>query len=129
MPLAGKILVLSQAFVTDLRFQRLRVGNYSLWLNYVLFHTHFCSVTEKAWDAKYAGDAHKLLIQALDIMNTNRARRVYDNFVPIIQSSGTGKSRMVNETAKYIFTLLFNLRPSRDASGTIRHSLLSIPSD
>ena len=35
-------------------------------------------------------------------MNTDRDRGEFDSFVPIVQSSGMGKSRMVDEAAKYI---------------------------
>lgn len=41
---------------------------------------------------------------------------LYSNFVPIVQSSGMGKSRMVDEAAKMIFTLPFNLRSGADKS-------------
>ena len=34
----------------------------------------------------------------------------YSNFVPITQTSGTGKSRMVHEQANLVFTIPFNLR-------------------
>ncbi|EGN99572.1 hypothetical protein SERLA73DRAFT_167496 [Serpula lacrymans var. lacrymans S7.3] len=36
--------------------------------------------------------------------------RDYAGFAAIVQSSGTGKSRMVHEQAKLVFTLPFNLR-------------------
>ena len=80
---------------------------------------------KRAWDMEYKGDADKLFVQAVHIMNTDRDRRIYDNFVPIVQSSGTGTSRMTNEAAKYIFTLPFNLRPSREIPGTIRQIFIS----
>ena len=105
------------------------VGNDSLWFHYILAHIHLSSVTKKAWDMEYKGNADKLFIQALHIMNTDRDRRIYDNFVPIVQSSGMGKSRMADEAAKYIFTLPFNLRPSRETSGTIAQSSFLISSD
>jgi hypothetical protein len=41
----------------------------------------------------------------------------YGNQVPIIQSSGYGKSRMVHEQAKLVFTIPFNLRPAPDDQG------------
>ena len=43
-------------------------------------------------------------------MNLDRGMKLYANFVPIIQSSGMGKSRLVDETAKLIFTIPFCLR-------------------
>ena len=71
---------------------------------------------------EYKGGAADCFVQALHNMNTDRERHIYDNFVAIVQSSGTGKSRMGDEAAKYIFTLPFNLRSSRDTSGMIPES-------
>ena len=78
---------------------------------------------------KYKGDAHELLVQALHIMNADRACRIYDNFVPIVQSSGTGKSRIVDEAAKYIFTLPFNLRAARPQVRFANLHSLFLPTD
>ena len=47
-------------------------------------------------------------------MNNDRGDRLYANFVPIIQSSGMGKSRLVDETAKLIFTIPFCFRSESD---------------
>jgi hypothetical protein len=42
---------------------------------------------------------------------------VYSNSVAIIQSSGYGKSRMVEEQSDLVFTLPFNLRSPWESSG------------
>jgi hypothetical protein len=47
-------------------------------------------------------------------MNNDRGDRLYTNFVPVIQSSGMGKSRLVDETAKLIFTIPFCFRSESD---------------
>jgi len=67
----------------------------------------------------YRGDAAKLFVTAVDGMNTKRHRIVglYNNFIPIIQSSGLGKSRTIDEVARVIFTLPFVLRPREDTTG------------
>ncbi|RDB20920.1 hypothetical protein Hypma_012066 [Hypsizygus marmoreus] len=75
--------------------------------------------TRQAWKAEYCGDSAALFVEALHTMNNDVDRKVYDNFFPVIQSSGTGKSRMVDEAAKRIFTLPFSLRSEDDSSGTI----------
>ena len=55
-------------------------------------------------------------------MNNDRGKKLYANFVPIIQSSGMGKTRLVDETAKLIFTILFCLRSESDGGCTpLRH--------
>lgn len=42
----------------------------------------------------------------------------FNNTVMIVQSSGTGKSRMVDEAARLVFTLPFNLRSDKDFTGS-----------
>jgi len=39
----------------------------------------------------------------------------YGNMMTIIQSSGTGKSRMVDQLARIVFTLPFNIRDPSDS--------------
>lgn len=41
----------------------------------------------------------------------------YSNYVSIVQSSGTGKSRMVDEAAKLVFTIPLNLRKQVETKG------------
>jgi nicotinamide riboside kinase len=49
-------------------------------------------------------------------MNEERSpTQAYANMMTIIQSSGTGKSRLVDKLAEAVFTLPFNLRnPEED---------------
>jgi hypothetical protein len=56
-------------------------------------------------------------------MNVTRGDNAYADYLPIVQSSGTGKSRMVDEVAKKLFTILFNLR--EDANGGSLHLRIS----
>jgi len=42
---------------------------------------------------------------------------LFQSFTSIVQSSGMGKSRLVDEVSKRIFTLPFNLRNPEDSSG------------
>ncbi|KAG9080407.1 hypothetical protein FRC06_006625, partial [Ceratobasidium sp. 370] len=73
--------------------------------------------TERAWNEPYVGSAPSLLRKAIDQMNAQRADKDYANFLPIIQSSGMGKSRTVDELARQVFTLPFNIRPAADKTG------------
>jgi hypothetical protein len=70
---------------------------------------HFTAV-EEAWNTEFKGVGHQLFRAGLDQMNKDRGMKLYANFVPIVQSSGMGKSRLVDETAKSIFTIPFCLR-------------------
>jgi len=74
------------------------VGNYS---PYIPGHPHVCSVTKMAWDMQYKGDAVNLFVEAVHAMNTDRARHEYNNFVPIIQSSGCRPHWLVWNTMQH----------------------------
>lgn len=66
--------------------------------------------TEKAWKVGFKGGSAELFRKCLDDMNKGRGGKLYANFVSIIQSSGMGKSRLVDEIAKLIFTIPFCFR-------------------
>ncbi len=80
-----------------------------------------------AWKAEYKGNAKETFISSLIEWNGERRRLLagdamqtegsveaaYINVVTIVQSSGTGKSRLLYETAADIFTIPLNLRNSR----------------
>lgn len=73
---------------------------------------------ERAWNIPFAGESHRVLKAVIQDMFRRRADRSSDfasgNFVPIIQSSGMGKSWTVHEVAGRIFMLPFNLRRAGD---------------
>ncbi|EGN99476.1 hypothetical protein SERLA73DRAFT_74000 [Serpula lacrymans var. lacrymans S7.3] len=64
-------------------------------------------MVKSAWNKEYTGKMHILLLDNLNIINYSS---IYSGFASIVQSSGTGKSRMVHEQAKFVFTIPFNLR-------------------
>lgn len=82
------------------------------------------TATVKAWKVKYVGSAKEIFLHSLGEWNRERARlatatpaqredsaeAAYINVIAIIQSSGTGKSRLLYETAADIFTIPINLR-------------------
>lgn len=68
-----------------------------------------------AWDTPFIGKCDELLWRNIQAMDKERTKDLdqkhrYLNHVSIIQSSGTGKSRMVDEVAKRVFTIPINLR-------------------
>jgi hypothetical protein len=77
---------------------------------------------ENAWKVDYRGDGAALFKSGLDDMNESRGDMLYANFVPIVQSSGMGKSRLVDETAKLIFTIPFCFRTEEDGEDFISPS-------
>ncbi|KAH7911650.1 hypothetical protein BJ138DRAFT_1100885 [Hygrophoropsis aurantiaca] len=61
-----------------------------------------------AWTGPYNGGSHRRLLSIVNDMRNKRTS--YIHAAPIIQSSGSGKSRMVRELANLVFTIPFNLR-------------------
>ena len=41
----------------------------------------------------------------------------HPNYIPLIQSSGYGKSRLVDEVAKLVFTIPLNIRNPKECEG------------
>ena len=60
-----------------------------------------------AWTVNYIGNYAGLLLENIKQMAGKEGP--YSKQVSIIQSSGTGKSRMVHELAKLVFTIPFNI--------------------
>ncbi|KAF8329825.1 uncharacterized protein EI90DRAFT_3062127 [Cantharellus anzutake] len=60
-----------------------------------------------SWNTNYELNYHKLLLNNILAMSRTQP---YSSTVSIIQSSGYGKSRMVDQLATLVFTLPFNLR-------------------
>ncbi|KAJ6611190.1 hypothetical protein B0H10DRAFT_373958 [Mycena sp. CBHHK59/15] len=70
---------------------------------------------ESAWRTPYIGDCHDALLNTLKAMKMTGKPRNYHGTVTILQSSCTGKSRLLDEVAKKLFTLPLNLRMDKDA--------------
>ncbi|KAI0267363.1 hypothetical protein BC834DRAFT_968877 [Gloeopeniophorella convolvens] len=71
----------------------------------------------RAWEVEYQGDRAKLLFETVCEMMEHRREKIdtaYVNVAAVFQSSGYGKSRMVDEHAKFVFTYPFNLQSSRE---------------
>ncbi|GJE94130.1 hypothetical protein PsYK624_102980 [Phanerochaete sordida] len=72
--------------------------------------------TAEAWRAPYIGDHHHAFLATIQEMKRDAQGADYKNIIPIIQSSGAGKSRLVHEVANLVFTLPLNLRPPKEDS-------------
>ena len=73
----------------------------------------------RAWDAPFKGDTAKFLLATIP-MYLKEGRGVHAN---IVNSSGTGKSRMVDEVAKKIITVPMCLRENGNRGFTLLFSL------
>ena len=82
-------------------------------------------VTEMAWKTPFKGSGHTLLKECITSMNGKRENVRFRSFTSIIQSSGMGKSRVVDEIAKLMFTIPLNLREEKDKTGESRPSNVS----
>jgi hypothetical protein len=87
-------------------------GDSTVVLLYALLKTTLA--LSKAWNGTYIGSNYLLLLNNINGMLRDTP---YSNSVSIIQSSGTGKSRMVHELSNLVFTLPFNLRPQSENKG------------
>ncbi|QRV83937.1 G2/mitotic-specific cyclin cdc13 [Ceratobasidium sp. AG-Ba] len=76
-----------------------------------------------AFEAGYMGGIHQRFIETLNRERMSysqpAAKRPYNWSISVIQSSGTGKSRMAQEAANTIFTIPMNLREDLGPSYTI----------
>ncbi|GJE94119.1 hypothetical protein PsYK624_102870 [Phanerochaete sordida] len=65
--------------------------------------------TRQAWKAPVYGGYHRLLYEEMDNMAKGSRKSPYGNILPIIQSSGMGKSRTVYEMGALVFSLPLNI--------------------
>ncbi|KIL60721.1 hypothetical protein M378DRAFT_13970 [Amanita muscaria Koide BX008] len=73
---------------------------------------------EKAWELPYQRKAHEVLYKSICEMWAPDATP-YQNIVAVLQSSGYGKTRMLDEHAKFVFTFPFVVRdPSETRVGS-----------
>jgi hypothetical protein len=67
------------------------------------------AATEEAWTQPYIGGAHTCLYEVMEALQ--KRKEAYGRFLSVVQSSGTGKSRMVDELSKQHLVIPINLRP------------------
>jgi hypothetical protein len=53
----------------------------------------------RAWSLEYHGNAHEILLEAIDGLHVLEVAKNYAKIMPIAQSSGTGKSKTVDKVA------------------------------
>ena len=78
------------------------------------------AVLKHAWTAPYTLNYHQVLLKSIKDMKRYGKQAEYTNTAAILQSSGFGKSRMLDEMASLVFTLPLNLRNDRDDHGESR---------
>ncbi|GAB1517064.1 hypothetical protein RhiTH_000107 [Rhizoctonia solani] len=64
-----------------------------------------------AFQEPYVGTVHKYFVEALDSYpNLPNQKKLYMRSISVVQSSGMGKSRMIDEAANLVFTIPANIR-------------------
>jgi hypothetical protein len=53
-----------------------------------------------AWNLEYLGEAHNVLLKAVDEVHQINTHLNYAKMLPVTQSSGTGKSKTVDQVAR-----------------------------
>ncbi len=79
----------------------------------------------KAWKGEYQGQYHRLLYD--NIAKMTWKTQSYGNTLSLIQSSATGKTRMVHEYASLVFAIPSNLREDSETDGLSRSRITSAP--
>ncbi|KAF8637023.1 hypothetical protein AX17_003092 [Amanita inopinata Kibby_2008] len=69
--------------------------------------------TIDSWEYDYIGTAHQCLYQVMTSYCRDNSKRTYGRFLSVVQSSGTGKSRMIDELSKEHIVIPINLRGPR----------------
>jgi len=61
--------------------------------------SNLCLAVIRAWGFEYLGYGHKVLLQAIDDLHALPTENHRAKIVPVVQSSGTGKSKTVDKIA------------------------------
>jgi hypothetical protein len=73
----------------------------------------------RAWGFEYHGDAHKVLLKAVDELHMLPIEESYAKIIPIAQSSGMGKSKTVDRVAteRILFPICLREDIGKDSFG------------
>lgn len=95
---------------------------------YKLLPTLFISA-QASWRSKYSGNSARLFVALIkkahgELSGTQSQilSKTLRNQKPILQSSGVGKSRLVDESGEYVFTIPMCLR-QKDTKGELIEAL------
>jgi hypothetical protein len=79
-----------------------------------IVHLFLRLAPEKGWAEQYIGNAVKALLKHIQTLfpknKSLQDRNFYAKYTTIVQSSGMGKSRVVDEMSKFHFVIPVNLR-------------------
>jgi hypothetical protein len=80
------------------------------------------SAVINAWNRPYLGDAHQILLKAIDDLHNLSSTHTYAKIIPVVQSSGTGKSKTVDKigTERILFPMCLREELGSDLFGASR---------
>ena len=111
------------SFLRRSSFLFVRGSNWLVGRSELEMATHFCpsliTATQNAWHAGYTGEASRLLLDRIrNFLPNPNFKQPYARYTAIIQSSGMGKSRTIDEMAKHELIIPIVLRPA-NSTGTV----------
>lgn len=68
------------------------------------------SAVQQSWEREFSGGAAQALWRHIEDHYNRKNERTYAHYAAIVQSSGMGKSRTVDELGKQHFVIPINLR-------------------
>jgi hypothetical protein len=76
----------------------------------------------------FRGNTHLLLLEqiASNVKKTRYTRRRYAPYMTFVQSSGMGKSRILDEVAKHVVLIPVNVRQSNSTGMSVIHLCVTI---
>lgn len=96
---------------------RVEAGLFNLTCAFPAAKHSFIAVST-AWVSPYSTNYHERPRDRIQNLHSDRPYSDFSNTVAVMQSAGTGKSRMVDEMATLIFTLPVNLREAEHPQST-----------
>ena len=82
-------------------------------------HTFRCLASVRSWKVEFIGN-HALHALESHVSDLLANPETFGPYCPIVQSSGMGKSRLIDEFSRHHFTIPINLRnQEKDAGGNI----------
>ncbi|KAF8590539.1 hypothetical protein K439DRAFT_1657311 [Ramaria rubella] len=66
-----------------------------------------------AWQSHYESGVDKMFLQTINTQYNDTSGKMYAHHIAVVQSSGTGKSRMLHEVSRSVFTVIMNLGSRR----------------
>ena len=85
-------------------------GKYKQSSAQLIIFSELVTAVIQSWNATFRGNAADVLLMSISTSAEQRSNGVYARFLGIVNSAGTGKSRMIDQVAKKVVTIPICLR-------------------